>query len=132
MTLNEPIALEEPTEITAVIFATDPELPAGDGPNGRFSFAQTVGITGDELEAVQSWNSERFKELLAVDDHLLVTDLGRGSLLGDTERTLEWICNTWILASGGGLSGVAMTRRPSRPPPGRGKRIRKGTIARRV
>jgi len=83
MTLNGPIALEESTDLTAVLFVVDPELPEIGSPHGRLRFVQLVGITGDELEAVQGWNSDGFTELMAASNRLLVTDLGRRSILAD-------------------------------------------------
>jgi suppressor of fused len=83
MTLNGPIALEQETGITAVIFAADPELPPTKSPFGSIEFLQVVGITEGELEAVQAWNSTPFTELLRAHNPLLVTDLGRKSMLTD-------------------------------------------------
>src|SRR5262249_42309522 len=63
----------------------DPELPAIDSPHGRLSFVQIVGITNDELQAVQAWDSLRFAESLKAANQLLVTDLERKSLLTDSK-----------------------------------------------
>jgi suppressor of fused len=90
MPLNGPIALGHETEITAILFAADPELPPTKGPFGSFEFLQVVGITEDELEAVQAWNSTPFTELLRAHNPLLVTDLGRKSMLNDA-RTAQTI-----------------------------------------
>jgi len=83
MTLNGPIALDQKTDITAVLFVDDPELPAIDSSNGRLSFVQIVGITDDELHAVQAWDTLRFAESLKATTPLLLTDLERPSLLAD-------------------------------------------------
>jgi suppressor of fused-like protein len=85
MTLNGPIAVDAQTDITAVVFAADPELPSIDTPHGRVEFVQIVGITHDELESAQSWNSARFTELFQKSNPLLITELGRTSLLRDAE-----------------------------------------------
>jgi suppressor of fused-like protein len=94
LNLNGPIAVKEPTEIGAILFAADPELPACDSPNGRFSFLQIVGITLDELEAVQYWNSARFTEVLASRSPLLVTDLQRQSVLAEAETARQVAAET--------------------------------------
>ena len=85
MSLNGPIAANEATELAAMLCVADPELPACESPNGRFSFLQIVGITVDELEAAQTWDSLRFAEILARRSPLLVTDLQRRSILADEE-----------------------------------------------
>lgn len=78
---NGPICLGADTKLTALAFTDDPELPAIDTPNGRVEFLQMVGITGDELEAMMSWNTNAF--LRAAQDELprYITDLSRESLL---------------------------------------------------
>jgi hypothetical protein len=83
MNLNGPIALAEKTEITAALFAADPELPPIASPHGRVEFVQIVGITNDELEAVQAWDSTPFTEMMMESSPLLVTDLARSSILAD-------------------------------------------------
>lgn len=78
---NGPICLGADTQLTALAFTDDPELPAIDTPNGRVEFLQMVGITADELEAMMSWNTNAF--LHASQDVLpaYITDLARDSLL---------------------------------------------------
>lgn len=83
MDLNGPIALDRETELRAIAFAPDPALGPCETPNGRVEFLQVVGITLDELEAVQAWDTARFLELLARRYPRLVTDLARPSLLAD-------------------------------------------------
>src|SRR5262249_44729566 len=83
ITLNGPIAFDEATDITAVVFVEDPELPPTNSPHGSVKFVQIVGITDDELQAVQAWDSKRFTELLKAANPLLVTDLARTSILAD-------------------------------------------------
>ncbi|MGN7763790.1 suppressor of fused domain protein [Paenibacillus sp. 22594] len=81
MDANGPIALEADTVLTALAFITDPLLPAIDTPNGRVEFLQLVGITNDELLAMQVWNT--LGVLLEMSEHipLYMTDLQRDSLL---------------------------------------------------
>lgn len=78
---NGPICLGADTKLTALAFTDDPELPTIDTPNGRVEFLQMVGITGDELEAMMSWNTNAF--LRACHEVLpgYITDLSRDSLL---------------------------------------------------
>lgn len=85
MDLNGPIALNADTAIRAALFARDPQLPPIDTPNGKLSFVQVVGITGDELDAVVRWNCEKFLDLLDRRHPLLVTDLSRRSILEDPQ-----------------------------------------------
>jgi len=81
--LNGPIALERATDIRAIGFALDPELPARDTPNGRMEFLQVVGLTLDELAAARRWKTDGVLALLRKQSPLLLTDLARGSLLRD-------------------------------------------------
>lgn len=85
MDLNGPLASS--SAITAVAFTPDPELPAQDTPNGRLEFLQVVGLTRDELELAQSWDTGRLLSELARDrGPLIVTDLERGSILAEPAR----------------------------------------------
>lgn len=75
------IALDEDTELKAIIFISDPEIPARDTPHGRVEFLQMVGITADELATIKQWNTMNFAGLLA-EHHskLLITELSRRSI----------------------------------------------------
>jgi suppressor of fused len=78
---NGPICLGADTKLTALAFTYDPELPPIDTPNGHVEFLQMIGITGDELEAMMTWNTNAF---LASSREALpgyITDLNRDSLL---------------------------------------------------
>lgn len=81
--LNGPITFDRPTKVRAVSFARDPELHSGESSNGYFDFLQIVGLTDDELEAVQSWNAAQFLTLAAKHNEMLVTDVDRESWLLD-------------------------------------------------
>ncbi len=83
MDANGPICLDSETALRAIAFTTDPELPAQRSPHGGFELVQIVGITLDELEALQAWNTESFLELARTRDPQLVTDLARTSWLSD-------------------------------------------------
>ncbi|MGG3504636.1 suppressor of fused domain protein [Paenibacillus lautus] len=78
---NGPICLGADTQLTALAFTLDPELPGMDTPNGRVEFLQMVGITREELEAMQTWNT--LGVLQACADYMpqYITDLDRDSLL---------------------------------------------------
>lgn len=82
---NGPIALETPTELTALLFIEDPELRHADTPNGHVQFVQLVGITADELAAIKAWSTASFVDLWRRDNALVVTDLARRSLLSDPQ-----------------------------------------------
>ena len=77
------IALEEGTELCAILFAADPDLHAIDSPNGRLRFLQMIGITKDEQELIQRWNAQGFIEGIAKKTPHFVTDLYRDSFLSD-------------------------------------------------
>lgn len=83
MDLNGPIALGHTTEIQAILFIADPQLPAITTPNGNMLFLQVVGITLDELEAALGWRTEGILDLMCQTNPLLVTDLSRRSILSD-------------------------------------------------
>ncbi|MFD2130847.1 suppressor of fused domain protein [Pseudogracilibacillus auburnensis] len=81
MDANGPICLESDTELTALAFAYDPELPKMDTPNGTVEFIQVVGITADELEAMQIWNTLGVLHICTEYMPQLITDLLRTSCL---------------------------------------------------
>lgn len=84
MNVNGPIAGDRPdTAIRAIAFVEDPELGTIETVHGRVRFLQVVGLTIEEYEAVQLWNTIALLEALAPSLPLFVTDVDRGSLLGD-------------------------------------------------
>ncbi|AWB43737.1 branched-chain alpha-keto acid dehydrogenase subunit E2 [Paenibacillus sp. CAA11] len=78
---NGPICLGSPTKLTALAFTDDPFLPQIDTPNGKVEFLQMVGITGDELEAMQIWNTSGVLAACKAQMPLYITDLMRDSVL---------------------------------------------------
>ncbi|MEF7441030.1 suppressor of fused domain protein [Paenibacillus lautus] len=78
---NGPICLGADTQLTALAFVEDPELPAMDTPNGRVEFLQMIGITREELEAMQTWNTLGVLQACAEHMPLYITDLNRDSFL---------------------------------------------------
>ncbi len=77
---NGPIAADEATAMTALLFTHDPLLPQVTGPNGTFSFLQLVGITAAELSATKRWSTKGVLSLLAEKSENLVTALTRDSI----------------------------------------------------
>jgi hypothetical protein len=71
------------SELTAITFIDDPELGAIETPYGRASFLQIVPLTEDEFEARKRWSTDELLALMRGGNPLLVTDLGRGSILND-------------------------------------------------
>jgi hypothetical protein len=80
---NGPIAAGVETLIEGVTFAIDPELGEIETPHGHVTFLQVVGITLDELDAMKRWRSQGVLDLMKKASPLLVTDLGRRSILED-------------------------------------------------
>jgi len=79
MDANGPICLESDTLLTALSFIEDPDLPAISTPNGSVQFIQMVGITGRELEMIQTWNARGFLSACSNFMPKYVTDLMRNS-----------------------------------------------------
>jgi suppressor of fused-like protein len=89
MGLNGPIALDRDTRITAVLFTDEPELGAIDSQFGKARFLQVVGITDDEYKLIQEWSTPGLVEVLRRTLPMLVTDLGRRSVLDDPALRAE-------------------------------------------
>ncbi|HEY4176084.1 MAG TPA: suppressor of fused domain protein [Kofleriaceae bacterium] len=98
MGLDGPIALDSPTQITAICFADDPELGELESPNGKARFVQVVGITDDEYKLIQEWSTTGLTDILAAKLPLLITDLARPSVLEDPETAR--IAETRVAAEG--------------------------------
>lgn len=80
---NGPIALESDTLIQSIAFIEDPMLPPISTPNGRVEFLQVVGITVDEREAMEMWNTLGLLEAASSHLPLYITDLSRESFMND-------------------------------------------------
>lgn len=78
---NGPIAPDEPTQICAIAFIGDPELPPRETPNGTVEFLQIVGLTADEEFALKQWTILKALDVFQPYLPLYVTDLRRTSLL---------------------------------------------------
>ncbi|MEO8532118.1 MAG: suppressor of fused domain protein [Flavobacterium sp.] len=79
MPANGPIRLDTETEITGVIFVTDPEIEKIQTPHGEVTFLQIVGITSAEFEDIKEGRKtvEELANELKEDNPLLITDLTR-------------------------------------------------------
>lgn len=104
MNANGPIALGVDTQIRAVVFVLDPELPPVTTPNGHVEFLQVVGITLDEELAIKQWAA--LKALAVIQQHLalFITDLSRSSLLTSPEIKRQFTAGA--LADGSNTSTV--------------------------
>lgn len=103
MDLNGPLA--NASALTAVAFTLDPQLAPIDTPNGRVEFLQVVGLTRDELELAQSWDTGKLLGELARDrGPLLPTDLERESFLADAARRERIIAR--VLSEGSSQSSA--------------------------
>lgn len=82
---NGPIAQSVSTDLVALLFLRDPQLPPIDTPHGSVEFLQVIGITADEYAACRAWNSEGFAQVMRQSNPLLITDLHRKSILNDPD-----------------------------------------------
>lgn len=87
---NGPIALDEETDLTALFFTEDKELPPMKTMNGAMKFLQAVAITNDEMEALMCWNGEKFVGLMEKENPLLITDLQRTSKMTQPDFVAAW------------------------------------------
>ncbi|MEN2398560.1 suppressor of fused domain protein [Flavobacterium sp. MC2016-06] len=81
MPANGPIKLDTETEITALLFISDPEIEKKQTPHGEVSFLQIVGITSAEYDNIIE-NRKTVEEIVAKlkeNNPLLITDLTRKS-----------------------------------------------------
>jgi len=79
MPANGPIRLDTDSEITALVFVEDPEIPKKQTPHGEVSFLQIVGITNAEYESIleNPGTAEALVNKLKENNPLLITDLNR-------------------------------------------------------
>lgn len=83
MNANGPIQLGYDTDITALAFVSDPELPELKTENGNVEFIELVGITDDEMEAVMCWDCRKLIDVFEEFIPLGITDLDRKSFMTD-------------------------------------------------
>ncbi|WP_281232570.1 suppressor of fused domain protein [Flavobacterium gelatinilyticum] len=79
MPANGPIRLETDTDITALVFVNDPEIPKKQTPHGEVTFLQITGITSAEYESIKDnpGTAEELVNKLRENNPLLITDLNR-------------------------------------------------------
>lgn len=72
-----PITGKPDTRLTAVAFATDPELGTISTPHGTVHFLTVVGITGEELAQMKATSTAHVLAGLTATSPLLITDTSR-------------------------------------------------------
>lgn len=79
MPANGPIRLDTETEITGLLFVTDPEVEKIETPHGEVTFLQIVGITTAEFDDIKEGRRtvEEIVNELKENNPLLITDLTR-------------------------------------------------------
>lgn len=102
LALGGPMRLGTDTHLSAAAVVQDPSLGEITGPFGTVEFLQVVGMTDDELELCRAWSTEGVLELLRARDPLLVTRLGRSSILDEPEVQAE-------VASRRAVDGASLT-----------------------
>ncbi|XP_037089754.1 suppressor of fused homolog [Pollicipes pollicipes] len=94
-----------------ILLAADPELGQVDTPFGPVSFVQIVGITTEELEAVQHWNGAGLVDIMkrcrGAGGPLLVTDMRRGESIFELDPAVQEEVDCGIDVQGSNLSGVS-------------------------
>ncbi|MBP1904701.1 hypothetical protein J2Z32_001324 [Paenibacillus turicensis] len=78
---NGPICLGSDTELKALAYISDPQLPPMETPNGQVEFIQMVGITLEEFEAMHLWSGTALLQACEEYMPLWITDLDRSSLM---------------------------------------------------
>jgi suppressor of fused-like protein len=81
LSANGPISLGTQTQLCAMGFSHDMELPAIDTPNGSVEFLQVIGMTAEEEAGAQKWDTRRLLELMLPYMPLWITHLQRASFL---------------------------------------------------
>ena len=81
---------ESPTELSAVVAVPDPTFGKVDTQFGSILFLQLFGITGKELEAMQSWPMERRVGLVREVEPLGITRVERGAFADERSSAAAW------------------------------------------
>ena len=93
-----------------LLVAEDPQLPVLQTPLGRVQFLQLVGVTDEELSAVQRWNGPGVSKLLQSSSEtggsLLVTNTYRRGLF-DIKPECRLMVDRGIAQEGSNLCGMA-------------------------
>lgn len=98
---NGPIAADQDTAMTCLVFTEDPQLGTIDTPHGKVQFLQAVGITAREKALSASWNADGLLGLLRGESEHLVTDLVRPDLALRPDWVEAADANGWSKADGG-------------------------------
>ena len=79
MNANGPLRLGTDSNVTAILFFTDPEMKEIDTPHGHLKFLQVFGITTEEITAIEEEKQtpEEILEKHRLTNPLLITDLMR-------------------------------------------------------
>lgn len=85
--LGGPIAPGTDTALTALVFVPDPLLGKLSGPFGSLLFLQVIGVTADELAAVERLDHEGVVHLFAELDFHGLTDLSRESWFKSPQKS---------------------------------------------
>ncbi|HLI23637.1 MAG TPA: suppressor of fused domain protein [Acidimicrobiales bacterium] len=125
--LGGPMRLGTDTALTAAVTVADPGLGPLDGPFGAVEFLQVVGLTADELEACRAWRTDGVVELMGHHNPLLITDLGRRSVLEDPVVAAE--VDAHRAAEGSSLTELRVGSLQVRPRPWGGVRVTLGAGA---
>ncbi|MFN3148537.1 suppressor of fused domain protein [Bremerella sp.] len=89
MSLNGPIALNEETDITAMMMLLDPQIQEIDTPNGHLKFLQIVGLCTDEHHLIEQGYFDAIAERVEAIAPLAITDIFRDSILKDPKALDE-------------------------------------------
>ena len=84
--LGGPLAPGTDTALTALVCVPDPMLGKLEGPFGSVLFLQVIGVTADELAAMQRLDHEGVVHLMGELDFHGMTDLSRGSYLTHPQK----------------------------------------------
>lgn len=84
--LHGPLAADIPTELTALVCVPDPLLGKTAGPFGSLLFLQVIGVTADELAAMERLDHEGVVHMMGELDFHGLTDLSRGSWLKNPQK----------------------------------------------
>ncbi|CAG7836840.1 unnamed protein product [Allacma fusca] len=99
------------SRITHMLMCADPQLRSIQTPFGLVEFVQVVGITMEELEAVQQWNGPSFLSLMRrypqCGGEFLVTDMRRGETIFEFDVGVRDEVTQGITTDGSNLSGVS-------------------------
>jgi hypothetical protein len=127
LALGGPIRLDSDTRLTAAAVVRDPTLGETTGPFGSVEFLQVVGMTDDELELCRAWSTDGVLELLTGRDPMLVTRLGRSSILDDPGVQAEVASRRAV--DGASLTELRVGTLELERRPGRGTVVRMGAGA---